>query len=49
MTDEVLSMDELTELLAEVEGTTPEELERQAEEFDIAPPEDATIVGIDDK
>jgi hypothetical protein len=40
---DMLSLDELTELLAEAEGTTPEEIERGAE-FDIAPPWEGTLV-----
>lgn len=43
--DEVLSPEELSEVLAEATGTTPEEIERGAEEFEIASPEEATIVG----
>jgi hypothetical protein len=40
---DMASLDELTELLAEAEGTTPEEIERGAE-FDIAPPWEGTLV-----
>ena len=43
--DEVLTPEELSEVLAEAEGTTPEEIERGAEGLDIAPLEEATVVG----
>lgn len=43
--DEVLTPEELSEVLAEVEGTTPEAIERGAAELDIAPPEEAEVVG----
>jgi len=42
--EEVISMDELTEILAEAEGVTPEEIEHGAEELDLAPPEEATVL-----
>jgi hypothetical protein len=42
--DEVLSMDELDEVLAEATGTTAEEIRQGAEEIYIAPPEEATVV-----
>lgn len=42
--EEVLTVDEFTEVLAEETGETPEEIERGAEEIDIAPPEEATIL-----
>jgi len=35
-------IDELTEILAE--GVTPEEIEQGAEELDLAPPEEATVL-----
>lgn len=38
---EPISDEELTELLAEATGKTPEELEREAEEFEIGPLKDA--------
>jgi hypothetical protein len=41
---DMVSDEELTELLADAEGITPEEIERDAAEFDIAPPEEATVV-----
>jgi antitoxin component of MazEF toxin-antitoxin module len=41
---DMVSDEEFTELLADVEGTTPEEIERGAVELDIAPPEEATVV-----
>jgi hypothetical protein len=37
-------IDELTEILAEAEGVTPEEIEQGAEELDLAPPEEATVL-----
>lgn len=43
--DEVLTPEELSRVLAEIEGTTPEEIESGAEELDIAPLEEATVVG----
>lgn len=42
--EEPLSDEELTEFLAESTGVTPEELERRADELDIEPPNEATIV-----
>ena len=42
--EEVISMDELTEILAEAEGVTPEEIKQGAEELDLAPPEEATVL-----
>ena len=41
---DIISDKELTDLLAEAEGRTPEEVERGAAEIDIAPPEEATVV-----
>lgn len=41
--EDPLSTDELTELLADVEGTTPEAIERGAEQFEIEPPGEADI------
>lgn len=46
-TEDPLSSKELTELLAKAEDTTPEEIDRQAEELEIAPPEEATVVDED--
>lgn len=46
--DDPLTLDELTELLANVEGISPEELERGAAELEIAPPWDADIEQEDD-
>lgn len=43
-TEDVLSVDELTELLADTTGTTPEEIEQGATNIEIAPPEEATVV-----
>jgi hypothetical protein len=42
--DEILSVDELTDELADATGTTPEEIERGAEDVDMAPPVEATVV-----
>jgi hypothetical protein len=39
--DEVLSLEELSEVLAEATGASVEEIEK---EFYIAPPEEATVV-----
>lgn len=43
--DEFLTPEELSGVLAEVEETTPEEIESGAEELDIAPLEEATVTG----
>lgn len=43
-TDDALSPDELTDLLAEATGTTPEEIERQASTIEIGSPEEAEVV-----
>ncbi|WP_239640301.1 hypothetical protein [Halorubrum distributum] len=45
---DIISDEELTALLAEAEGRTPEEIERGAAEIEIAPPEEATVVDIDE-
>ena len=45
---DMVSDEELTELLADAEGTTPEEIERGAAELEIAPPEEATVVDVDE-
>jgi len=37
--------EELSEALADATGTDPEEIERGAAELDIAPPEEADVVG----
>lgn len=42
--EEPLSMDELTALLAEAEGTTPEAIERGGEKIQIAPPSEADVI-----
>jgi hypothetical protein len=42
--DDALAPEELSELLAEVEGTTAEEIERGAAEIELGPLEDATVV-----
>jgi hypothetical protein len=42
--EDILTIEELTELLAEVTDTTPEEIERGAAEIDIAPPEEGEVV-----
>jgi len=41
---DMVSLDDLTELLAETEGTTPEEIERDATDLDIAAPWEGTLV-----
>jgi len=43
--DEVLTPEELSEELANATGSTPEEIERGAAELEIAPPEEADVVG----
>ena len=45
---DIISAEELTVLLAETEGRTPEEIERGAAEIEIAPPEEATVVDVDE-
>jgi len=45
---DMVSDEELTDLLADAEGTTPEEIERGAVELDTAPPEEAAVVNIDE-
>jgi len=40
----MVSLDELTELLAGTEGITPEETERGAADLDTAPPWEGTLV-----
>lgn len=42
--DGTISKDELTEILAEAEGSTPEEIEQRSEELDVAPPWKADVV-----
>lgn len=42
--DDALTLWELSELLAEVEGTTPEAIERGANEIEFGPLEEATVV-----
>ena len=44
LSEELISMDELTEILAEATGETPEEIERGAEEMDFIPPEEAPVL-----
>lgn len=41
---DIISVEELTELLADAEGRTREEVERGAAEIEIAPPEEAAVV-----
>ncbi|MEF8802291.1 MAG: hypothetical protein V5A56_14885 [Halolamina sp.] len=43
--EDALTPEELSKLLAEATGTTPEVIERGAAELEIAPPEKATVVG----
>ncbi len=45
---DIISDEELTVLLAEAEGRTPEEIERGAAEIEIAPSEEATVVDVDE-
>jgi hypothetical protein len=45
---DMVSDEELTELLADAEGTTPEKIEHSAAELNIAPPEEATVVDINE-
>jgi hypothetical protein len=42
--NEVLSMEELDEVLAEATGTTAEEIRHGAEEMYLAPPKEATVI-----
>jgi len=41
--EDALSDDELTALLAEAEGTTPEAIERGAAELELSSPAEATV------
>lgn len=43
--EDILTVEELTELLAETTDTTPEEIDRGAGELNLAPPEEARVVG----
>lgn len=43
--EDFVTVEELTELLAEIEGTTAEEIERGAAELEIGPPWEGEIVG----
>ncbi|MFC6752073.1 hypothetical protein [Halorubrum tibetense] len=45
---DMISDEELTELLADAEGATPQEIERGAAKLEITPPERATIVDVDE-
>ena len=45
---DIISDEELTVLLAEAEGRTPEEIEHGAAEIEIAPPEEAIAVDVDE-
>ena len=42
--EDVVSLEELTELLAEATDTSPEEVERQAAEMEFPPPHEAAVV-----
>ena len=42
--EDALTPEELAQLLAEGEGTTPEAIERGAAELEIAPPDEAIVV-----
>jgi len=44
---DILSPEELTELLADATDTTPEDIDRGAAELEIAPPGEATVVDKD--
>ncbi len=41
---DALSLGELSEVLADETGATPESIEREADALDIAPPYEATVV-----
>jgi hypothetical protein len=41
---DALTLEELSEVLAEATGTTAEEIERGAAEMDLAPPEGAVVL-----
>lgn len=43
--EDILTFEELSEVLADVEDTTPEAIEYGAAEIDLAPPEEAEVVG----
>ena len=45
---DMISDEELTDLLADAEGTTLLEIERGAAKLEVAPPERATIVDVDE-
>lgn len=42
--EDALTLEELSEELADATETTTEEIEREAEELEIAPPSEATVV-----
>ena len=42
--EDALSPDELSAILAEATGTTAEEIEQGAEELNLSPPDEATVV-----
>jgi len=42
--EDALTLEELSEELADATGTTAEEIERGAEELEIAPPSEADVV-----
>ncbi|SNR67411.1 hypothetical protein SAMN06266787_10977 [Halorubrum ezzemoulense] len=42
--EDAITLEELSEVLADATGTTGEEIEREAEELEIAPPSEATVV-----
>lgn len=42
--EDALTLEELSEVLAETTGRTAEEVERGAAEMEFAPPEEATVV-----
>ena len=45
---DMVSDKELTELLANAEATTPEDIERGAVELEVAPPEEVTVVDVEE-
>jgi hypothetical protein len=47
--EEAISMGELSDLLADATGTDPDEFDRQADELEIGPPEEAEVVEATDE
>lgn len=46
--EDILTPEELSEILAEIEGTTAEEIQQGAAEIEIAPPWEGEVVGYED-